>query len=412
MTADTTELSAAKTPPSRHIELVLAHTHLRLGMLPLARTELETLAAEGALDSGGLVDLAEVRWRTGDLVGAGEVAEAALKGGTEDPVAFVVASEAASRDGRPSEARRLAMRALAMTPEKIDLIFAGMPRSSVWGPDAHEPAPTVQTLFDRGPDPVPPLAESHPDEPNRGSATPQSSPHPMTLGLWAGDEEEDPAASTLPEPAEAFDAGREALVEGSFDEAAFRLGLALRLAPALAPAVLEITDGARARSLILLRGDAYRQAGHETEARQAYVIAARGGLPERRSRVRMKSTLSGAGATAAAGLAPPSARADPDIPDEAEPMAATDQSVAEAEPVEPIEPAAAEPAAAESSAAESAAAEPVAEAAPPEPDATEPETEPIVVTAQPESATEVEETQPAVDDEVTDQAIEDRAGEP
>ena len=70
------------------------------------------------------------------------------------------------------------------------------------------------------------------------------------------------------------------------DEAGFRFGLALRLAPALAPAVLEATEGARAANLMVVRGDAYRLAGHEPEARQAYAIAANGGLPERRSRVR------------------------------------------------------------------------------------------------------------------------------
>ena len=79
-----------------------------------------------------------------------------------------------------------------------------------------------------------------------------------------------------------------ALVAGSFDEAALRFGLALRLAPALAPAVLEATEGARASSLSVVRGDAYRLAGHEAEARQAYAVAARGGLPERRSKVRVR----------------------------------------------------------------------------------------------------------------------------
>ena len=63
---------------ARAIELVLAHMHLRLASLALARVELETLAGLGGLDTQGLVDLAEVRWRTGDLVGAGEAAAAAL----------------------------------------------------------------------------------------------------------------------------------------------------------------------------------------------------------------------------------------------------------------------------------------------------------------------------------------------
>ena len=89
-------------------------------------------------------------------------------------------------------------------------------------------------------------------------------------------------------PAREFEAGRQALIAGAFDEAALRFGLALRLAPALAPAVLEATEGARAASLSVVRGDAYRSAGHEIEARQAYAIAAQGGLPERRSTVRVR----------------------------------------------------------------------------------------------------------------------------
>ena len=68
--------------PARTVESVLAHAHLRLGALSLARVELETMAGLGLLDARGLVDLAEVRWRTGDLLGAGEAANAALRGRT------------------------------------------------------------------------------------------------------------------------------------------------------------------------------------------------------------------------------------------------------------------------------------------------------------------------------------------
>ncbi|MFN8631135.1 MAG: hypothetical protein U0838_12715 [Chloroflexota bacterium] len=40
----------------------------------LARAELEALAGRGRLDDAALLDLAEVRWRTGDLGGAGDAA--------------------------------------------------------------------------------------------------------------------------------------------------------------------------------------------------------------------------------------------------------------------------------------------------------------------------------------------------
>ena len=47
----------------------------------LARAELESSAEPGTLDESALLDLAEVRWRTGDLAGAGEAAQAALARG-------------------------------------------------------------------------------------------------------------------------------------------------------------------------------------------------------------------------------------------------------------------------------------------------------------------------------------------
>jgi hypothetical protein len=270
-------------PPGRSVELVLAHAHLRLGSLSLARVELETMAGLGLLDTAGIVDLAEVRWRTGDLMGAGEAAGAALADDDTLPVALVIAAEAAAALGRPTEARRLAERALTRTRGAIDGIFAGMPRSTVWPADAAEPPPTAPTLFDRDPEPLTPVVGTHPghDRPTERQPAPTSAA-PLTLGLWEADEGSEPAAAAQPDPADELEAGRAALVAGHIDEAALHFGLALRLAPALAPAVLEATDGVRGPELILVRGDAYRLAGHETEAQQAYAIAAQGGLLERR----------------------------------------------------------------------------------------------------------------------------------
>ncbi|HEV8401589.1 MAG TPA: hypothetical protein VGQ31_01005 [Candidatus Limnocylindrales bacterium] len=280
--------------PTRTTELILAHAHLRLGALALARVELETMATLGTLDAQGLVDLAEVRWRTGDLTGAGEAATASLQGEIDDPVALIVASEAASSDGRPGEARRYAQRAMAMAGGTIDAIFAGMPRSGVWPPDADEPPPTAPTLFDRGPD-IAPVETREPAPPDpvpavAAAATPPAGP--MTLGFWDDDETIDPGPTDLPDPAAALEAGRAALVAGSLDVAALQFGLALRLAPALAPAILEATGGARGPAIAVVRGDAYRAAGHEIEARNAYAEAARGGPPERRKRARIREAPS------------------------------------------------------------------------------------------------------------------------
>ena len=283
---------------ARSVELVLAHMHLRLGALALARVELETLAGLGALDTSGLIDLAEVRWRTGDLPGAGEVAVEALLVDEGDAVALVIASEAASARGRPTEARRLASLAIARAPDAIDAIFAGMPRSGVWPPDAAEPAPTAPTMFDRGPDEVW-QAEAGPvvDAPAADDRAPAPAVPSPTLSLWGDDGVVDREVAAMPDPAREFEAGRAALVTGGFEEAAFRLGLALRLAPALAPAVLEVTEGARAAGLTIVRGDAYRLAGHEAEARREYAVAAHGGLPERRKRTRVRAKATSPSAT-------------------------------------------------------------------------------------------------------------------
>ena len=115
--------------------LRLARLHLRTGSLGLARAELEALAGGGPLDPEGLVDLAEARWRTGDLSGAGEAATIALANGSDSPTAIVIAVEAVAALGRPGEARRLAARAVEHSDLPVDAIFAGMPRSPIWPDD-------------------------------------------------------------------------------------------------------------------------------------------------------------------------------------------------------------------------------------------------------------------------------------
>ena len=285
MTAPT--MTRAGPPPARTVELILARTHLRLGSLALARVELETLAGLGRLDTGGLVDLAEVRWRTGDLLGAGEAAGAALRTAEDEPVALVIAAEAAAALGRPGEARRLAQRAMAFATASIDSVFAGMPRSGVWPGDSDEPPQSAPTLFDRPPEDAAQPGAVVPDAPSSPAPAAAPPPVPTTLGFW-DDDTVDPGPAELPDPALELEAGRSALVAGALPQAALRFGLALRLAPALAPAVLEATAGARDPVLMMVRGDAFRLAGAETDAREAYAVAASGGLPERRQSTRAK----------------------------------------------------------------------------------------------------------------------------
>lgn len=298
---------------ARSTDLALARAHLRLGSLTLARAELETLAGIGGLDTDGMLDLAEARWRTGDLVGAGDAANVVLASDEPRPMALLIAAEAAAVDGRPGEARRLASRAIELADGSIDALFAGMPRAGVWPTDAAEPAPIAGTLFHRetenglastlsderarakaGLDGTPPAVVTAPYGSEVGSAAAAT-----TLTLWGGDPGSELETAILPEPAEELQAARAALVSGALDEAALRFSLALRAAPALALAVLEATEGARSAALSLVRGDAYRSLGHEMESRQAYAVAARGGLPDRRQHPRVSKATKASRATEA-----------------------------------------------------------------------------------------------------------------
>jgi hypothetical protein len=298
----------AMTPPApattRSTDLGLARVHLRLGSLAIARAELETLAGRDALDEEGLLDLAEVRWRTGDIVGAGEAADAILRDadGRGPLLAVVIAAEASMARGRPTEARRLADQVLAADRASVDRLFAGMPRSAVWPADPVALPPSGMTLFDPAAiggtggagapaDPTTSAAPTAALEP-AAPGTPATPVAPAnaagSIGLWeagsegadgvtgSGDQgvpEEDEPVPDLPPAGQALADGRTAIVGGRFDEAAVRLGLALRLDPSVAPAVLELLADTNAPELALTRGDAYRLLGREAEARRAYAGA-------------------------------------------------------------------------------------------------------------------------------------------
>jgi tetratricopeptide (TPR) repeat protein len=284
---------AAERSTPRPAPLALARVHLRLGSLALARTELEILAGEGVLDAQGHVDLAEVRWRTGDLVGAGEAAATALEAGEDGPVALAIAAEAAAALGRPNEARRLAGLALERVDGAVDALFAGMPRSAVWPADADEPPPTAATLFHQEPPPMPDRRAGDTDPEVVAARAPatvedEGAPHgaPIALGFWDAEGPVEVPRRDLPDPVGELDAARAALATGAMDEALLRFGLALRLAPALAPAILEATDGLPGPAVSVIRGDAYRQVGLEAEARRAYAAAAWSGARDRRGRAR------------------------------------------------------------------------------------------------------------------------------
>ncbi len=203
------------------------------------------MAGRGQLDEDALLDLAEVRWRTGDLAGAGDAAHALIERGRGDAIALVIAAESTAAIGRPGEARRLAGLALEATDEPLDTLFAGMPRSAIW--------------------PGEPAAAG--DGPVAGGPVVPGSPAAA------------PAAA-----AEAFAGGRAALAGGDADLAGLRFGVALRLEPAFAREVLgAVGEQPADPGLALVAGDALRLLGREAEARVAFDLAR--GVPPARSRV-------------------------------------------------------------------------------------------------------------------------------
>ena len=249
------------------------------------------LAGRGALDAAARVDLAEVRWRTGDLAGGGEAAREALAGGGDTVVALVVAAEAASALGRPSEARRLSGVPSPARRARSTRSSAGMPRSSVWPADPAEPVPSPTTLFP--PDRAEAVVDADREETSPAARQDRDTPD-TAVALAAGADAEGPSAEPglwdLHEaaalaagaavvgpndldPSALFDDGQAALEAGDLASAAVQLGLVVRLAPALAPAVLSTIGEPVDAGLLVVQGDAYRAVGHETEARRSYAAA-------------------------------------------------------------------------------------------------------------------------------------------
>ena len=79
----------------------------------------------------------------------------------------------------------------------------------------------------------------------------------------------------MPDPGAELAAARAALAAGDRAGAAIRLSVVLRLAPALAPAVLDLAASEPGRDFDLVRGDALRLVGRESQARRAFAAAAR-----------------------------------------------------------------------------------------------------------------------------------------
>ena len=286
----------------------MATLHLRTGSLSLARAELETMAGDGVLDDEALIDLAEVRWRTGDVPGAGEAADAYLEAGHETTLGLVIAAEAQAALGRPGEARRLADRAIARADRSLDAIFAGLPRSSIWprevgaelvaqpeaivaagssaarraagvGSGAIDRATGHEAGHEASHDTVPagPGEGTGPARPS-GTAAHSADPAPAdgarSDASVGSSRPPAPGSGTLPDGSRALHAAEAALAADDPAGAAIQLALALRVAPALAPAVLDLARDREGPAFDLIRGDAFRLVGREGEARRAFAAAA------------------------------------------------------------------------------------------------------------------------------------------
>jgi hypothetical protein len=318
--------TAARTPdPTADVRL--AWLHLRLGMLAPAAAELEELHHRGALDRDGLAALAEVRWRTGNLDAAGEAARAHRAAGGVEPIATIVAAEAAAAAGDVATARQLVDGLRRLDAATLDALFAGMPRKASWPAAPSEPAPVSSTAArSSGPataaEPGAGLgvggAGSAPVTGQGPTNATRSVPGPsevmaLTPELWpAGSGSEPEAASTgagggtaaagspaaratragpgspvIPagrwveparprghaDPDAELQLAREEL-DGAPERGLLRLALVLRLDPTLAPDVLDALRLRREPLAALLRGDAERLVGRHLEAEAAFADAA------------------------------------------------------------------------------------------------------------------------------------------
>jgi hypothetical protein len=266
----------------------LARLHLRTGLLRLARVELEQLAGEDALDEDGVLDLAEARWRTGDLRGAAAAAEAWLDAGaargnaTGDPndgddavpaarpgstsgrsaaLAHALVADGLAARGRDEDAAvhvLASLDALADRPggsrdADLDALFAGItPRSNAW-----------------------PAFGSNGGVRRQVERAPAGAPARPIAGRLTGHPRADPIA-----------AAEERLRAGDDVAAAVLYLLALRTTPERAAQILEAVGGAIAArpgaALLLARAEALRALGRPEAAAIAYAGAetyARGEAP-------------------------------------------------------------------------------------------------------------------------------------
>jgi len=298
----------------RSADARLARLHLRGGLIALARAELEHMAGAGTLDREALVDLAEARWRSGDVDGAAEAAEAHLAAGGREPIAHVIAAEALDRRGHMIDARGHSALVMERLGRGVERLFAGESRSSAWPSenpgvmDNHASDPGRWGLLVGG------IEVADPNTQTWVLIEPPHAMHDGQQGVGAPRNGKSFAARAGAPPgpvlltpvgpgaslSELVDAGRAEgleleVVEGQIARGELagvpeRLALLLRMDRALAPIILSLADKVIATrapdasslsALHVLRGDVYRSLGREADATAAFQEAMRalGGRP-------------------------------------------------------------------------------------------------------------------------------------
>jgi hypothetical protein len=246
----------------RGADLRVARLHVRGGAYALARAELEALAGSDSLDRDGILDLAEVRWRSGDLAGASVAAAAWLEDGADigapGALAHVISAEAAAARGALEAAAAHVEAAAPGLGDRatLDAILAGIAARASWPWEAE-------------PSPAPPAVVPEPP-------TTTAVPAPLVGGVAPADAFA-PDAVVAPAAAQLARAGA-ALVGDAPERAVVLLALALRADRAAAEAVLAALDAAEpgpahAAAFAFVRAEALRAAGRHEESRIAYASA-------------------------------------------------------------------------------------------------------------------------------------------
>ena len=269
----------------------LARVHLRGGLLTLARATLEGMAGAGTLDRDAMADLAEVRWRSGDVEGAADAARAHQASGGKEPLAALIIAEDMVRSGHEGDANPIAGSLYERVGGAVDVLFALEPRSPIWPPadegwmavGAAEPG--HWGLLVGGSEVADPSDTTWQFQPIEQPPVPAAAFTPTGRGAVG---QPGGAASTGAVVMSGRIAGAEletvdqAIAAGDIAAAVARLGVLLRLDPALAPIILSSADRAAATvsagshhlsAIHLVRGDAYRSLGRDNEAAAAYQAA-------------------------------------------------------------------------------------------------------------------------------------------